>query len=171
MQHVVLRRFYEACQSFETQSDKWLSDLELIEKFKSLPEYQALCDVGHPNIREDKNAIENELKILCWMYIDATEKKWLKNTLHKCLPLDELVKQLQIDCGGAIPENIYHDADTLFQIYYQHLEESIIKTLTADTEHIYDNHELDFMIPYVKSPWYDRERIKHQYKQQKPKGK
>ncbi len=160
MQHVVLRRFYDACVDVPFIG-KWPTVQELTEWIKNLPEYRALCDVGHP---DGKEMILHEVEEMVNQHIDCIQQIWLKNTLHKCLSIDDLQAQLENDCGGPIPTDTYHNPIVLFEVYYHSLEMSIAQTLLADSTHMYDDHELEFMIPFVKSYLFDRERVKNYYK-------
>lgn len=163
MQHVVLRRFHQAAGNFdeETRGTRWPSKQELTEILMSLPEYKALCDVGHPN--GSAAEIQKDVENFAMQHIDRIQRKWLTNMLHKCMSIENLQKRLMFDCGGKLPDH-YYDVDTLCRLYYLQLEQSITETLLADNEHEYDDHELEFMIPFVESPWFERERIKMAYK-------
>jgi hypothetical protein len=156
MQHIAFERLRSQIKNLALQlykRHKWPTYGEFVERIEMLSEYQAAVDVRVPELNCQIDAIVKQ-------QIGCIPKLWLEETVHECLSLDELQCRLVADSGGGVPEG-YLDAMTIFECYYKLLLQRIQSAIN-DVE-FEDDYELEIMIPLVKSPFFDRNKIKDTY--------
>jgi len=156
MQHVAFERLRTQIKNLALQAYRkrqWPSYTQLVEQTILLPEYQAAVDVRVQNLAAHVKGIIKE-------QIGCIPMLWLEETVHECLSMDDLQSRLAADSGGGLPDG-YLDALSILECYYKLLQQRIQAALN-DVE-VTEDYELEIMIPLVKSPFFDRNKIKQAY--------
>lgn len=141
MQYILIERLKKAATKIHFCWGQWPDFDTITQSIISLPEYKAACDLFVVDLGR-------EVVALVFDCVERVKHEWVEIALHKCLSLDEFV----------VPP-LY--GDVIVQ-YYEQLQANILCTLLSSA-HVYDDEQLELMIPFIKSPFFNRERIKSEY--------
>ncbi len=153
MQELALKRLQsvDISGSFEW----WPTQDILIERILKTPEYYAARDLHVDNL---PHIIVEVVK----HHIFVIQNKWMETALHKCLSFDEAKKSIAKCCENGVVPDGYISSSQLVIDYYMNLERKIYETL-IEAGTTFDDYELEIMIPFIHSPFFDRERIKETF--------
>lgn len=139
----------------------WPTVHQIYAQIHASPEYQAARDLHVDDL---------DIEVSCFVgrYMEMIQHSWIINLSHLCLGESELYDKLKKDRNYNEEAGYLSNYDVI-RLYYKILEQNVQDTLKSGCGHqLYDDESLELMIPFVKSKWFDREKIKQQYYAQHP---